>query len=76
MFAAFCDTRVARSSDVFGLAVVVWEMLAGHRLFRGENGHDTLRNVLYAEAPLLSDVDGPIGLFRKWSKQFYSAPGA
>ncbi len=49
------------SSDVFGLAVVVWEMLAGHRLFRGENGHDTLRNVLYAEAPLLSDVVPSVG---------------
>ena len=44
------------SSDVFGLAVVVWEMITGHRLFRGENGHETLRNVMYAEAPLLSDV--------------------
>lgn len=49
------------SSDVFGLAVVVWEMLAGHRLFRGENGHDTLRNVLYAEAPLLSDLVPSVG---------------
>ncbi|MFO0592090.1 MAG: serine/threonine-protein kinase [Polyangiaceae bacterium] len=44
------------SSDVFGLAVVVWEMITGQRLFRGENGHETLRNVMYAEAPLLSDV--------------------
>lgn len=33
-------------------------------------------NKIYVSPPLLSDVDGPIGLFRKWSKQFYSAPGA
>jgi phenylpropionate dioxygenase-like ring-hydroxylating dioxygenase large terminal subunit len=28
----------------------------------------------YWERPLLCDGDGPIGLFRKWCRQFYSSP--
>jgi serine/threonine protein kinase len=48
-------------SDVFGLAVVVWELLAGRRLFLGDNGHETLRNVLDAKAPLLSSVARSLG---------------
>lgn len=48
-------------SDVFGLAVVVWEMLADRRLFPGENGHETLCNVLYTEAPLLSSIVPSLG---------------
>jgi 3-ketosteroid 9alpha-monooxygenase subunit A len=33
-------------------------------------------NKVYVHPPLLSEVDGPIGLFRKWSRQFYSSAGA
>jgi hypothetical protein len=33
-------------------------------------------NKIYVNPPLLSDVDGPIGVFRKWCRQFYSSPGA
>jgi 3-ketosteroid 9alpha-monooxygenase subunit A len=29
---------------------------------------------VYFEHPVLCDGDGPIGLFRKWSRQFYSQP--
>ena len=29
---------------------------------------------IYVTPPLLVDGDGPIGLYRKWAKQFYSAP--
>jgi 3-ketosteroid 9alpha-monooxygenase subunit A len=28
------------------------------------------------ERPVLCDGDGPVGLFRKWSRQFYTQPGA
>jgi 3-ketosteroid 9alpha-monooxygenase subunit A len=28
----------------------------------------------YLDRPVLCDGDGPIGLFRKWSRQFYSTP--
>jgi serine/threonine-protein kinase len=37
--------------DVFSMAVVAWETLAGERLFRGTNDADTLRRVL-AQTPL------------------------
>jgi phenylpropionate dioxygenase-like ring-hydroxylating dioxygenase large terminal subunit len=33
-------------------------------------------NKRYVAPPLLCDGDGPIGLFRKWVKQFYSEAGA
>jgi serine/threonine protein kinase len=38
-------------SDVFSLGVVLWEMLAGQRLFAAENEQATLRNVLLAPVP-------------------------
>jgi 3-ketosteroid 9alpha-monooxygenase subunit A len=31
---------------------------------------------VYWDHPVLCDGDGPIGLFRKWSRQFYSVPPA
>jgi phenylpropionate dioxygenase-like ring-hydroxylating dioxygenase large terminal subunit len=30
----------------------------------------------YFDRPVLCDGDGPIGLFRKWARQFYSTPAA
>ena len=35
-------------SDVFSMAVVFWECLAGRRLFRGEEAIDTLQEVMSA----------------------------
>jgi serine/threonine-protein kinase len=40
-----------RRSDVFSLAVVLWEMLAGRRLFRGKSELETLNNVLEMPVP-------------------------
>ncbi len=31
-------------------------------------------NKIYVNPPLLVDGDGPIGVFRKWARQFYSGP--
>jgi serine/threonine protein kinase len=40
--------------DVFGLGVVLWEMLAGRRLFRGKSELETLNNVLEMKVRLPS----------------------
>ena len=37
--------------DLFGLGVVLWEMLAGRRLFRGKSELETLNNVLEMQVP-------------------------
>jgi serine/threonine protein kinase len=39
-------TPVDHRSDIFSLGIVLWEMVAGQRLFVGENESDTLHNVL------------------------------
>jgi serine/threonine-protein kinase len=46
------DARV----DVFALGVVVWEMLANERLFRGANDSETLHRVLHHVVPPISSV--------------------
>ena len=33
-------------------------------------------NKIYVNPPLVVDNDGPIGIFRRWTKQFYSEPEA
>jgi hypothetical protein len=42
-----------RRSDVFSLAVVLWEMTVGERLFgaRGESDFDTLKQIIEQDAP-------------------------
>lgn len=37
--------------DLFGLGIVLWEMLAGRRLFVGETDQDTVRAVARCEVP-------------------------
>ncbi len=42
-------TTIARGADIYSAAVVLWEMLAGARLFAGDNEANVLERVLFAE---------------------------
>jgi serine/threonine-protein kinase len=41
----------SRKSDIFGAAIVLWETLAGERLFRGDTEAATLERVLFGDIP-------------------------
>jgi serine/threonine-protein kinase len=45
---------VDKRADIFAFGVVLYEMLAGKRLFEGETGSDTLAKVLTQEPDLRS----------------------
>ncbi len=53
-----------RRADIWSLGVVLWEMVAGERLFAGASMGDTIKNVLSAPVPSLSEyrMDCPLGL--------------
>ena len=48
-------------ADVFALGVVLWETLAGKKLFRGSNDLETLQRVANAEVPSLAGVVPAVG---------------
>jgi serine/threonine protein kinase len=43
--------------DVFSVGIILWEMLAGRRLFLGETDYDTVMQVQAAEVPPLADIN-------------------
>lgn len=43
-------------ADVFAMAIVLWEMIAGRRLFLGENDYQTVKLVAAANVPPLSSI--------------------
>jgi serine/threonine-protein kinase len=47
-------------SDVFAMAVVLWECFAGRRLFRGEEAVDILQEVMSAPIPTLRQIGAQI----------------
>jgi serine/threonine-protein kinase len=47
-------------SDVFSMAVVLWECFAGRRLFRGEDAVETLQEVMTAPIPLLKQIGAQV----------------
>jgi serine/threonine protein kinase len=49
-----------KQSDVFSMAVVLWECIAGRRLFRGEEAVDTLQEVMHAPIPRLRQLGATV----------------
>ncbi len=47
----FVAGAVTRRADVFAAAIVLWEMLTGHRLFRADSDAETLNMVLHGTMP-------------------------
>jgi eukaryotic-like serine/threonine-protein kinase len=47
-------------SDVFSMAVVLWECFAGRRLFRGEEAVNVLQDVISAPIPTLRQIGAQI----------------
>ncbi len=47
------DARV----DIFAVGVILWEMLAGRRLFIGESDYETVKLVQQANVPKLSEIN-------------------
>ncbi len=56
--------RTDRRADIWSLGVVLWEAIAGERLFQGESMGDTVKNVLSGAVPSLSEfrMDVPLGV--------------
>jgi hypothetical protein len=50
-----------KQSDLFSMAVVLWECLAGRRLFRSEDAVDVLQEVLNSRIPTLRQVGAHVG---------------
>ena len=48
---------VDERADIFALGIVLWEMLAGRRLFLGETDFQTVKLVQQAQVPALSNIN-------------------
>ena len=48
-------------ADVFALGVVLWEMLAGRKLFKGETDLETIKLVQKAEIPSITRLNPSLG---------------
>lgn len=46
----------AAESDIFAAAIVLWELLAGRRLYRSANDSETIERILMADAPRVVTV--------------------
>ncbi|MDQ3031291.1 MAG: serine/threonine protein kinase [Myxococcota bacterium] len=56
----FAGIPVDHRSDVFGVGILLWEMLAGMRLFLGRTDLETVENAQAARVPSLRSIDPTI----------------
>jgi serine/threonine protein kinase len=54
------DLPVDGRADLFALGAVLWELLAGRKLFRGKTEFDTLKNVAQMPVPPPSSIRGDV----------------
>jgi hypothetical protein len=57
------DGDADQRSDLFSMAIILWESLAGRRLFRAENHAATLNKICLEPIPLPSSVDEALAPF-------------
>jgi serine/threonine-protein kinase len=57
------DGDADQRSDLFSMAIILWESLAGRRLFRAENHAATLNKICLEPIPLLSSADPGLAPF-------------
>ena len=50
----------APESDIFAAAIVLWELLAGRRLYRSATDSETIERILMAEAPRVASVKADV----------------
>ncbi len=50
------DGDIDRRSDLFAMGVILWEVLAGRRLFKAENENQTMRRIMIEPIPRLSTM--------------------
>jgi serine/threonine protein kinase len=69
---------IDRRSDVFSLGIVLWEMVAGRRLFEADNDLAVIQQIVHARAPLPSTLrlDCPPELDRIIARALATEPDA
>ena len=51
---------IDRRADVFAIGTVLWEVLAGRRLFKADGDAETLNRVLFEPIPRIREVDASV----------------
>lgn len=49
--------EIDHRTDIFAVAIILWEMLAGRKLFQGETDFDTVKQVQRADAPSIRSIN-------------------
>ena len=52
--------EVDHRTDIFAVGIILWEILAGRKLFQGETDFDTVKQVQRAEAPSIRGINSAV----------------